>query len=408
MDRRSLRRLRAQPGYPALVGAATLARVSDEMFPVAAVLLVLERTGSPEVAGLVLSVSTVPSAITAPLLGAWLDLSRRRRSLLVLDQLVVGGFLLVLIAAVGHAPDWALVPISLAGGLTYPLSFGGFTSLVPALVPDELLPPANAIEATSFNIALVIGPLLAGALAAAFGPAWSVAAEAALAFAALALIVRVPDVAPPAPAGHARRLREVVRAGLRRIVAVPGLRAVTAAGAIGLGGVGLLSVAFPLFASEHLHAPPSAAGFLWAAFAAGSTLGALALVRVQRRVAPTTTVIAGLVAFGALMLLWPLAGGLAPMLVLVAVAALADGPVLAAQFAVRQQQVERALHGQVFTTAAGVKLGAFAIGSALGGPVASALGSAGALVVAGFAQLAAAGVGAALLRLPVRSSPAAS
>ena len=56
-------------------------------------------------------------------------------------------------------------------GLTYPLSFGGFTSLIPAIVPDELLPPANALETSSFNAALVIGPALAGTLSAAVGPA---------------------------------------------------------------------------------------------------------------------------------------------------------------------------------------------------------------------------------------------
>ena len=56
-------------------------------------------------------------------------------------------------------------------GLTYPLSFGGFTSFIPAIVPDDLLPPANALETTSFNSALVVGPALAGTLSGAFGPA---------------------------------------------------------------------------------------------------------------------------------------------------------------------------------------------------------------------------------------------
>jgi hypothetical protein len=50
VDRDSLRRLRAQPGYVSLLSAATLARVSDEMFSVGVVLLVLDRTDSPELA----------------------------------------------------------------------------------------------------------------------------------------------------------------------------------------------------------------------------------------------------------------------------------------------------------------------------------------------------------------------
>ena len=51
MDRDSLRRLRAQPGYLKFLSAATLARVSDEMFGVGVVLLVLDRTDSPALAG---------------------------------------------------------------------------------------------------------------------------------------------------------------------------------------------------------------------------------------------------------------------------------------------------------------------------------------------------------------------
>ena len=70
------------------------------------------------------------------------------------------------------------------------------------------------------------------------------------------------------------------------------------------------------------------------------------------------------------------------MLVLIALAASVDGPALAAQFAVRQQVVPPSLYGQVFTTAAGLKVGSFAMGAALAGPVATGLGSADAIVCA--------------------------
>ena len=42
--------------------------------------------------------------------------------------------------------------------------------MIPSLVPGELLPPANALETTSFNSALVVGPALAGTLSAVVGP----------------------------------------------------------------------------------------------------------------------------------------------------------------------------------------------------------------------------------------------
>ncbi|HZI91941.1 MAG TPA: hypothetical protein VFD31_10005, partial [Thermoleophilaceae bacterium] len=58
------------------------------------------------------------------------------------------------------------------------------------------------------------------------------------------------------------------------------------------------------------------------------------------------------------------------------------------------------LHAQVFTTAAGIKVGTFSAGSALAGPVVLAAGSAGALLIAAGMQFLAAGLGFLLMRVP--------
>ena len=161
--------------------------------------------------------------------------------------------------------------------------------------------------------------------------------EAGLALAALALIVRIPGLDRTPERAPERTLWSVAGDGLRTIVAVPALRGVTAAAAFGMAGLGLLTVAFPLFAVEHLGVERSAAGYMWAAFAVGSTLGALSLVRLQHRFRPERIVFAGYAVFGLLMFTWPLAEALPVFLALVALAALADGPALASQFAVRQE-----------------------------------------------------------------------
>src|SRR5918999_2228106 len=358
------------------------------MFSVGVVLLVLDRTGSAELAGLAVAGITLPSLLTGPLLGAWLDLTGRRRRLMVADQLLITAMLITLVLVTGNAPDWVIPLVVLAAGLTYPLSFGGFTSLIPSIVPDELLTPANALETTSFNSALIVGPALAGTLAAAFDPAVSLIVEAALALVALALIVRIPgpDTRPESREGG-RTLLGVAAAGVAQIVAIPELRAITAAAAIGMAGLGLLTVGFPLFAVEHLGAERSDAGYLWAAFAVGSTLGALSLVRMQRRFPAERIVIAGYALFGLLMLSWPLAETLPVLLALIVLVSAVDGPTLAAQFAVRQRVVEPSLYGQVFTTAAGLKVGSFALGAGLAGPVATGIRSAPGVVGAGVPEV---------------------
>jgi hypothetical protein len=107
-------------------------------------------------------------------------------------------------------------------------------------------------------------------------------------------------------------------------------------------------------------------------------------------------------------MLWPLAGSLAVMLPLIAIAAMADGPALAATFAVRQQVVPATLHGQVFTTAAGLKVGSFSVGAALAGPVVSGAGSAEAIAIAAGVELTAAATGFTLMRLPLGRRAAAA
>ena len=197
MDLASLRGLRRERGYPAFYAAATSARVADEMFSVAVVLHVLDRTGSAVIAGATVACVTFPSLITAPLLGGWLDLTGRRRFAMICDQLLAAAGLTLLLLLPGNLPDASIPAFGLVVGLTYPLSFGGFTSLIPLVVPEDLLAPANALEATSFNTALIAGPALAGTIVAVFGPAEAVIVEIVLTVAALGMILRIPGLDRP-------------------------------------------------------------------------------------------------------------------------------------------------------------------------------------------------------------------
>jgi MFS family permease len=121
--------LAAQPGYPAFLLAATLARLASEMFPVAVVLLVLDRTGRPGLAGVAVAATTLPGVITGPVLGAWLDRTSRRRVALASNQVLLAASLLGILAAAGRAPGWTLPLLAAVAGLTGPLATDGYTSM---------------------------------------------------------------------------------------------------------------------------------------------------------------------------------------------------------------------------------------------------------------------------------------
>jgi MFS family permease len=381
--------LRALPGYGLFSLGATLGRLASEMLSVAAVLLVLDRTGSLALASATVAAASLPSVLTGPLLGAWLDRTRRRRAALAANQALLAATLAGMLLAAGRTPGWVPPALAALGGLTAPLLTGGVTSMIPLLVPPPLLPRANAMEAASFNSAAVLGPALAGAAAAWFGPASAVGLQGAIALAALAAVTRMPAVGPvrpPAEGTGTRSLAGALRAGLAHLARTPVLRSVTVTSVIDYGAQGLLPLALPLL-SEQLGAGRAGAGYLFAAVEVGAIAGAFLAVRLAASWPPERIVMGGTALLAVGTASWALAPSFPAALALAALAGLAAGPAFAALFSVRQRSTPEGLRGQIFTTAASLKIGAFALGAALAGPAVTHLGPRGAIALTAAVEL---------------------
>src|SRR3954452_19064937 len=120
--------------------AAAACRLADAMW-LAPILLVLDRTGSASLAGLTASAALLPTLVTAPLLGAWLDVAGRRRYAIAGNQVLLAAALTAMLAV----PAPLMVPCAALAGLTQPLVTGGFSSMVASLVAPERLPRAAAL-----------------------------------------------------------------------------------------------------------------------------------------------------------------------------------------------------------------------------------------------------------------------
>ncbi|MEU4746219.1 MFS transporter, partial [Actinosynnema sp. NPDC023658] len=175
--------------------AAGLARLANEAVAVAMVLLALSRTGSTVLSGVVIAANTVPSILSGPLLGAWLDRARRPVAALAVNQFVLCAMAVAMVFA--SAP-W-LVAAAFVAGITLPMTSGGFTSLVPRLATD--LPRSTSHDALLFNAAAIGGPALAGVLSTAASPAVAVAAVAVLSLAG-GLATTTLRVPPHPPGEH--------------------------------------------------------------------------------------------------------------------------------------------------------------------------------------------------------------
>ena len=86
---RNRSRLQRHRGFALLWVGATASRLATEMYSVAVVLFVLAVTGSAQVAGLTVAAATLPTVVTGPLVGAWLDRTPHRRTAFLVSPIVL-------------------------------------------------------------------------------------------------------------------------------------------------------------------------------------------------------------------------------------------------------------------------------------------------------------------------------
>ncbi len=357
-------RLLRRPRYPGFVTTVVLSRTTATMFNTAGVLLVLERTGSGTLAGATAAAAVLPAAFAGPFLGAWLDVARRRRVLIVIDQLTSAAALLAIVALAGHAPNWTLPVAGVMLGLTRGFTSGSFFSALAEIAGPELLDRASAIEATSRNSAFIVGPALAGALVGAIGAASTVELQAALTVIVALLIAINPAFEARSPE-RAESVSHALRDGIRVLAGNRVIRATSFSSSFAALGWGLMVVGFPVYAVRILHSQAHTSGYLWAAVAIGSTVGTFAFPgRASLRRVAISYVVLGLSA-----LAWPAADTLLLGILVIGTTGFLEGPAYSGTIALQQRYTPAAVRAQVMTTTSGFAGLAISIGELAGGAV---------------------------------------
>jgi predicted MFS family arabinose efflux permease len=105
--------------------------------------------------------------------GVVADRAERRKILLVSQYVqMASAALLTLLVVTGSIQVWQILCLSFVSGLAQ--AFGGpaYQALIPTLVEREDIPNAIALNSIQFNMAVVIGPALAGQALARVGERW--------------------------------------------------------------------------------------------------------------------------------------------------------------------------------------------------------------------------------------------
>jgi MFS family permease len=280
----------------------------------------------------------------------------------------------------GHVRVWQLAVLAAAGGIGFGFYYPAAQGLLPQTVPADQRRQANALDRTGRNAAGIGGAALGGLLIGLAGPGWGLAVDAASFAVAGALRVgmRFPTLPPVQAPSALHDLREgwhefISRRWLWIIVAqFAFLVAVSSA---------MINVLGPLVAHSHLGGARSW-GFIVAAYSAGAVGGGLVMIKFR----PRRILVAAMLSVPAFSLvLFALAVPLAvPLDVAAAILAGACLEVFTVSWATTlQQEIPPEKLSRVSSYDA---LGNFAlapVGTAVAGPLASALGISAILAAGG-------------------------
>jgi MFS family permease len=282
--------LREQPAFLRYWLASASSSFGFQMLSVAVGWQLYSISGSALDLGLIGLVQFIPSVLLALPAGHAAD-RRERRRIVLAGQFAVFLAITVLAALtiIGSINKLEILVLVALIGLAKAFEFPALQSMLPALVPAEIIPRAVAVNASAEQAAMILGPALGGLLYLA-GPGTVYLFGALLHLLAFILMSRLRYKRAQLP-GESVTLKSVF-AGVQFIRRNPDVLGVISLDlfAVLFGGTTAL---LPVFARDILHTGPWGLGLLRAAPAVGALLMSFWLARhnLRRRV--------GLTMFGA-------------------------------------------------------------------------------------------------------------
>lgn len=385
---RSLR----SPNYRIWAAGALVSNIGTWMQRTAQDWLVLTQLTAHNAAavGIVMSLQFGPQLLLLPWTGFAAD-HYDQRKLLIVTQAVMGLLALTLgvFTITGFVELWHVYVFAFLSGCASAFDAPVRQIFVAELVGEKDLSNAIALNSTSFNMARMIGPAVAGLTIASVGTGWAFLLNGSSFFAVLASLFLLRVSGQHAKV-RALRTKGSLTEGLRYVWARPDLKAIL----LMLFLIGTFGMNFPIFISTMavrvFDTDARGYGLLSSTLAIGTIAGAL--IAAGRERPQFRSLLNGAAIFG----IGCTFAALAPNYWLFAVALVIIG-VGAMTFSnttnsLMQLTTEPAMRGRVIALRVGVALGGTPIGAPIVGWVADHLGPRWALGVGALAGILAVGV----------------
>lgn len=199
-----LTQLSSDGRYRKLFVARTISNLGNGIAPIALAFGVLAMPNTDATSlSIVLAAQAVPLVLMLPVGGVIADRLGRARVIAYTD-LVLSAVVAVVsyLFISGTVTIPALVVLSFIIGCLNGLWWPAYSGLVPDVVPDELLQPANAYLSIASNVGLIAGSAIGGLLVAAAGAGVAIAVDSASFLLAGILVFTFRNVSAPHNSGE--------------------------------------------------------------------------------------------------------------------------------------------------------------------------------------------------------------
>lgn len=400
-----LRLFRQNHALARLLVGEFISGIGDWLYLVAILVVIYAETQSAVLLGIMGAARILPYILLSVPAGIVVDRYDRRMVLIVTD--VARGVIMLALAGmvVLGAPVYLIIGLSILAACFSTFFGPAIAALLPTLVDETELGPANSAWATLDNLAFIVGPALAGVLLATGGLSVAFLLNA-VSFAVVAVILwRLPVgernavVTDGAPAPTPDPEPTV---GWRTLVApLSGPFVLDSVTSFVGGGLGVLTV---VIAIEVLGAGEAGTGYLNAATGVGGVLAGLAAGSLVARRLSVPLLVGGIVS--GIGLIWlGFTDSLVPAMLAIGVGVAGAFLLDVVNTTLIQRTVPDAFRGRAMGLVQMSSAIFYAAGSLLFPIIASIYGVPPLLVVSGIGMAAAAGVALLLSMRAVRSQP---
>jgi MFS family permease len=345
-------------------------------------LLVLQLTGSGKAVGIVTALQFLPQTLFGLSGGVIADRFPRRRLLLVTQtSMGLQSLLLGVLTVTGAVNLWWVYALAFVLGTATAFDSPARNAFISELVSRDQLPSAVSLNSAQFNLARILGPALAGlgVALAGTGPVFLANAASYLAVLYGLLAIRTGELKA---ARRPERATTRVCEAFRHVRSNPDLLLpIALIGLVGTFGLNF-QVTISLVAITDFHTGAAAFGYLSAAYAAGSLIGAVR--GAGGRKPPTSRrLVTAAVVFGVLEATAGLMPGYWTFLALLIPTGLASVTVTITANALTQLNADPRMRGRVLSIYFLVLLGGTPLGAPLMGVVCDAYGARVSLILGG-------------------------